>query len=933
MASPDFIPDSEFSPDQETPQTVNQSEADSPSFIPDNQFISDEDKYGTTGQQALTLGEGLAKGFGTNVLTAAAEKGLSALGVPGLSPKEQELREQTNPVESGLSEAAGLGIGAFTGTGEARLLEEAGQGALKLAGVVSKPTTIVAKAAGSLLKNGIESALYGADTAAAKLVNDPTYTAGSALAHIGLYGAIGAGAGALLGPLLPVWAKDHAADVEQGINGFKDALESESVPGLQDQVPELEKEGFLSELSKQKDNAPQLNDIAVRNNWPTAEGITSGSKIIQKAEDTLLNGPPTIASLSRQKIYNEIYDTVSSDVQKATASEVAPLSETEVGEKLQNSLKDKLEAENAPIKELYRSLEGNLQEIPLSDSAMRPIKSQLNEQLEGLVPGTGRHNYLKSVVDRLDWVDDLSKLKMFRTEASKSAGFDSKDLAQSVSNVLNGVEERAVRRYANTQSDPTVLNGLLDQISDAKSQYKEFITKLKTLGESMGKKNVRGPQDFINFIDNMNPQTLTRRLFNENNTKFAEYFAKEFPEEMQIMRDYQRGQINSKAMKDGLFQAKDAIRSVVGLGKTEGLEPEMQRILYNPEELQKLKDAKEYIGNFPPSFNPSGTAHESAFRSFFEHPTGAVLANLRDYAIQGFIKTLGKANPIAEKEAESLLPLLGSAVSKSTETNPGAFKNSVDYLVSALKGEKTMDRLAKGVFTSSLPLISDIIPDDDRLDKLDKKLMKVNTADPNSNEREYASIGGNMNHYIMDHGNSYKALVTNAANYANSMRPSTSKNSPLDKEIPPSKGQKAAYNRLLAIADNPASVLAYLKTGQLTSTDMANLKAMNPAWYDNMSKKLSSEMTNHLAKGESIPYKIRLGVSTFLGQPLDSTMKPQAVQSIMMANSLKGPSQSQGSPQGRPKTPKATSTAMAKVNSMYATPNQARAAHRTTNGS
>ncbi len=907
-----FIPDDQFKPDQQV-AAAPQSASAPASFIPDSDFVSDEEKYGGIGQQALTVGENVAKGFAGPVATLA-EAGLSSLGVPGLSPEEQAGREAANPYTAGISQATGLGAGIFTGTGEAALLEKAGQGALKAAGVLSKPATLIGRAGASALKGAVETSLYQTGDEISKKINDPESSVPSALAHVTLGGLIGAVGGGLLGPLLPVWAHSHGEAVEQGIKDFQGAVEG-SVADHAAEGPArlIEDAGLGSSLRKQKINAPELEDIAKRNEWPIAEGITSGSKEIQKAEDALLNGPPTLPSLSRQKIYNDIYNKVDTSVDRATGVNANIISETQAGDALKASLSSKLEAENAPIKALYGELENNLQEIPVSKAAIQPIVRSLNKELENLAPGTGRFNYMKSMIDRLDWIDDLSKLKTFRSEAGKSAGIESKDLAGKIAETLNGAEERAIKRFADKQADPTVLNGLIDQVQNAKGQYKEFITKLQTLGKSMGKSKVYGPQDFINFIDGMNPQTLSRKLFNENNTQFTQYFAKHFPEEMNIMRGYQRGLVREGAMKEGVFNAPKAIKSVMKL------EPEMQKLLYAPEELKVLNDADQYLRAFPESFNPSGTAHTSAFRAFFEHPTGAMIANLRDYGIQSFIKAFSRAAPGAEGQADKLLPLLGNAV-MNKEANPGAFKNAVDYTMATIKGDTTVSKAVKSLFSAAGPVAATMLPKEEHIESLDKKLKEFQ-----NNVDKYASVGGSIDHYLPNHDIALKSMVMNASNYVNNARPVAQKNSPLDKEIEPTKAQKATYNRLLTIAHQPLTTLGYLKDGTLTPIDMANLTAMYPAFHKDVSQKIMSEMVSHTSKGHPLSYSMKRGLSTFLGHPLDSTLTQHSMQSIMMSNAPKGGQAQMGAPK---KVSQSTSSTMEKMNKMYATPSQARAASR-----
>ncbi len=406
---------------------------------------------------------------------------------------------------------------------------------------------------------------------------------------------------------------------------------------------------------------------------------------------------------------------------------------------------------------------------------------------------------------------------------------------------------------------------LVDQMENAKGLYKDFREKLGTLGKAMGKKNIRGPQDFIDFVDEMNPQTLAKKLFTEKNTEFMCYFSKHFPEEMGIMRDYQRNLIKQEATKDGTILTKKATKEILGM------EPEIRKILYTPEQLQTVADAKKYLDSIPQSFNPSGTAHETAFRAFFEHPTGAAIANLRDFGIQSFIKAFGRAVPGSESEAERLIPLLGKQVGKK-EVNPGAFKHAVDYAVAVIRGASAIGRASKSIFNAAIPVGASVYPDQETLDKLSKKLKEYTT-----NPDKHADIGGDMGHYLPNHDIVLKGTTASAVAYLNSLRPKPVKLSPLDPEIEPSEEQYAKFNRALAIAEKPLSVVGLLKQGVLTSEDVHHLNAIYPGIKNRLGEKISQEMAAHIARGEVIPYDIRFGLSTLMGQPMDSSMTPQSI--------------------------------------------------------
>ena len=893
-------------------QTATAPQPAQPGQINPEHVVWDEDKYGTPGQMALTGLEGGAQGFLGPIATGAEEL-LSRAGVPGISAPERRARAETNPELFGGSEAATMLGGALTGTGEAALLEGIGKGASNLVTKGAELSRMRAAGAGAL-RGGLEMLGFSSGDEISNAINqDPGQTAGSIVAHVGLSSLLGAAGGGLFGAVLPKWLEEHEEPVGQAIQDFKNSG-SGSVADAASEAPaaDLVGSGVFDSLGRVKAGSGEIADIGQRNNWPILEGMLSDSKEVQMAEDALLNGPPTLASVQRRELYRGASRAVDASLDQATNAG-GKMSETQAGNAIKESLLGKLNDQYAPIKNVYSEIEPYRQAIPISDrstgSLGRTIGSIIEEQ--GLVPGSERYNFIKTFADGIGNVDNLQKLANFRTEVSRSSGPLTKDLAQAISQKLNGVEDRAIRRYADTMKTGIAKDkiiDLLDKSAQAKSQYAAFRDNLQELGNSLGKKKIYGPQNFMDFIEDINPQTLARRSFNENNTEFASYLAKNFPEEMGIIRNYQRGVIREGATKEGLLNSKKLTQNVLGL------EPEMRKLLYSAPEIQTVSDASKYLASFPKSFNPSGTAHESAFRAFFEHPTGAAIANLRDFGIQAFIKAAGRAAPGAEKEGGRLMSILGPRV-MSAEPSPKGFKSSVQGALSAIKGFKTIRGMSEAVFAGSMPAISGITTD--KSDKLDQQLKNLQT-----NPSKLFDTSGNMGDYMPDHAQALSQTAMTAVNYLNAQRPSNPKQSPLDTDIPVSKAQNATYKRTLGLAEQPVAAFQHIKNGTLLQQDVSMIKTLYPGFYNRASQELINAMSDHTASGGTVPYKIRQSMSLFLGQPMDSTMTPQSIQSIqgVYANRAQAPqpqSNSSGKKKGSP-------SKLGKISNNLRTPDQAR---------
>ena len=164
------------------------------------------------------------------------------------------------------------------------------------------------------------------------------------------------------------------------------------------------------------------------------------------------------------------------------------------------------------------------------------------------------------------------------------------------------------------------------------------------------------------------------------------------------------------------------------------------------------------------------------------------------------------------------------------------------------------------------------------------------------------------------------ASATRAMQYLQSIKPQPFRSSPLDKQIEPSKAEMSRYNRALSIAQEPLVVLKHIKEGTLQATDIQDLHNLYPSLYNQYVSKLTNEITGMQGAEAHIPYKTRMNLSLFMGQPLDSTMIPSSIQAAQ-------PMPTQPPPQNK-KPSQSAAKAMEKGHNQYMTPLQSSEAHK-----
>lgn len=261
---------------------------------------------------------------------------------------------------------------------------------------------------------------------------------------------------------------------------------------------------------------------------------------------------------------------------------------------------------------------------------------------------------------------------------------------------------------------------------------------------------------------------------------------------------------------------------------------------------------------------------------------------------------------------KSIIPAIGKRV-MDLNLSPEGFLSVVNAAEQAIKGKLLLEKAAQSVFGG----VFTFKPVESRsLDKLDEHIKDLQ----NNPQKTIDVLNNNLDHYAPEHAQSLGQTVGQSINYLNSIRPNDQKQSPLDSKPVADPVTKGKYNQALTIAEDPLSVMQDIKNGTLTSHHIAHLAAMYPALYDQMKTSLMQSMTEHLTKQESVPYKSRLGLSLFFGEPLDSSMKPQSIQASI-------PAQPQQIPGGAPgvKNQKHSTQNLSKFAELDATPGQAKA--------
>lgn len=127
--------------------------------------------------------------------------------------------------------------------------------------------------------------------------------------------------------------------------------------------------------------------------------------------------------------------------------------------------------------------------------------------------------------------------------------------------------------------------------------------------------------------------------------------------------------------------------------------------------------------------------------------------------------------------------------------------------------------------------------------------------------------------------------VARGVSFLSTKLPPKDRMAPLDPVPIPNQSQISQFNRYASIVDNPMKVLSHIQQGTLLPQDMEALGAVYPTLYNEMRGMITGKMMDYLSQKDNppLPTPVRINLSMFLGEPLDSSMIPQNIMSSQMA--------------------------------------------------
>lgn len=865
----------------------------------------DEEQYGTPTEIAKTAAEGIAKGV-AGPLATGLETSLFD------NAKEQRLRQTVNPFTHGAGEFAGLVGGALA------LPEASLGGALAKAGAAVKAAPAIAtlgKIGSGVAAAAVEGALFQASDEASKLIQqDPNQSAETALTDIGLSAALNAP----LGLVSPLWNATlgrklggilgATADKLGGIEGIApEAFEQSITRSGLDMDPSLR--GLVAQDPEIQQAARELSqtDTSKAGREYQERFTNFRNKLGESAAGALGKTPEEVAALGDLDKYGsgkEIGETLAKEYHE----QVSPLA------KGFEDLKSKFKGVDLP--EAVVSNSGETVQPSLVDNIASKVLKTATDEGWAASPSSDIMRLVNTTVKELPLQKNLKNLSDYITQIGNTAN----------SNPLNGPLIRAGSMIKNIlkESEADVMALRLGEKEgpaavEAFKQLRSDYAKQSALKDALDARlNLRastsGYGKAIREFAKTDGEAVLRKLSGKNDADLLNFMQEHYPVTASAIRNSHIDELltnaANKAQPGSLINTSSLIASL------DKMSPQMKQFISTPEGLAKIKAVGDVLEHFKnPNHNFSNTARVASalLKDIPGTAVGAIGAItghgfIKSALLGGLTKAIGKDIPDAIKL--SMLKWLGSP----KEINPGAFKSMVHYIDATRKGENLTSKTISNLF-NGLPKV---LPEHVYPSERDRSKIVDKIDDYYENPDKLTNIAGNIGHYMPDHAVAISKSVGNAMEYLRTNKPNPQPQNPLDTKRAPTPSEKANYNRKLDIAQQPLMVLQHIASGTLTADDVNIQKTLYPSLYTRISNKMTDEIAKAQSKGKIIPYKARMGLSMYLGQPMDSTMTPQAIISAQPKPPQSQP-QTATQPASRPKT---STNSLNKMPKMYQTPGQ-----------
>lgn len=856
--------------------------------------------------------------------------------------QRQEFLSKEHPTGKFLTEAGSLAATApLGGFGAANILGRAGEGAAAGLGLGAEGAGLLSKVGASATKGAVEGALYQSGNQVSEAFLDPN-SIETAIPNIGLAAIYGGAIGGGLGSVHPIVEAAHGLKAGQVVSDFV-ARAKEKINNPTPQVEFSEQlQNIHDSMSAAKDTSTQKvheDFIQSIGGTPDISPVQAGEKIKQSLLDAAETERDATSALYKELNMTTKEIPIRPDGLKKIGNNILKIPEvnqfmvngraTNPAASLAQGIVDRLENVKT-LDDLDTQIKSIRGELGFSATPNeKRIASIIRDKLDGFYERILDEQFKKS--DRNDLIDLRQESKKRYSELigklQNIGEATGKKRLGSVGDAISYIQDIPSEKLADRLFVEKNA-GLLNEIKTNFPKEFEILSDYQrgSIVNTSMKDGVFNPEKAIKQIDSLSPE-VRKTLFNKDQISSIDKLKKSEVVKANESIDPIIKDLRTKFMEvgaDGKFQPSES--KITQFFNSLGKASSETRKTTIDNTIKALEKYQEKVPTSPVSMNAlkksldKMSAGSRLFDKLAEHGAakiggagiGAAIGSIVGHPWIGALMGEHTISPVLE----NVLPSLARSFLEK-DTNGVAARSAIDVGMAHAKGYDLIKRASKNLFNSGKDVLpSHLIPDEKKRKKLDKTLQSLN-LDPSP----LFDVGSHASHYLPEHSSAMAQTALRASQYLNSIRPKPPQGGPLDSGFEVSQEQQHEYDRQLDIANQPLLAVQAIKDGDITSKDITTFKTIYPSLYASVSKNLLSSVIDQKSKETDIPYHIKMGLSLFLGQPLDSTMTPQSI----LANQSQVPTKNTEEQNVASKQMKiGQAKGLDKISSLYKTDSQAR---------
>lgn len=252
-------------------------------------------------------------------------------------------------------------------------------------------------------------------------------------------------------------------------------------------------------------------------------------------------------------------------------------------------------------------------------------------------------------------------------------------------------------------------------------------------------------------------------------------------------------------------------------------------------------------------------------------------------------------------------PLLGAAgFAMDVAQRPVEYINKLAEIERMLgSSAKGIEKGAKSVFNPSLKSVGKMkgllskelsAPDIEAHKTIRDDLAQLNN-NPSLLVDKLSNSTGHLLGVAPKMGEGLQASMIRANQFLQSKMPQGQNNSPFEPDPDPSPTEISQFHRYRQVVEDPMIAFDQIRAGTIGPETVETLQTVYPRVYEEMKAGLLKNITDRVAKKETVPYSLKQSISFFFGHPIDSSLSPRAI----LANQMAMQRQQQQQPQGEVK--------------------------------